>query len=62
MNLKGCKEVRVKFAKKLVDNKEPDHDAWSSSRHAPNQIPALSVTGEQDSIQSVSQVPPLRNV
>lgn len=53
MNLKSCKEVRVKFAKKPVDNEEPDRDAWSCSRHAPNLIPVLSVTGDWASLQRV---------
>ena len=62
MNLKGCEEVRVKFAKKPVDNEEPDREAWSCCRHAPNLIPLLSVTGDWASLQRVPGVPPLRNI
>jgi hypothetical protein len=41
MDLKGCKEMRVKFARGMfanqpVDDKEPDCDAGSCSSHAPN--------------------------
>lgn len=48
MNLKGCEEMRVKFAqgmfaKQPVDNKEHDRGTGSCSSHALN-LNSLSIT------------------